>query len=83
MFGDMMDGGLEMADTANDLLAMEEELNANENEDGGKDETFEITLSICFDEDDKNTNNIDLMQLFQADAGLKCYQTKVSQTLLS
>ena len=58
----------------NDLMAMEEELNGEENEDGAGQDTFEITLSINFDEEDKNTLSLNLLQLFQADSSAKCYQ---------
>ena len=58
---------------------MEEELNnANQNQDNSAQDTFEITLSINFDEDDDNKLNIDLNKLFQTDPSLKCYQQKVS-----
>lgn len=65
----------------NDLMAMEEELNGDENEDGAGQDTLEITLSINFDEEDSNSLNLNLLQLFQADPGVKCYQQKVSKTL--
>lgn len=47
------------------LLAMEEELNnAGGNNDGQAQDSFEVTFSITFDEDDDNKHNIDLVQLF-------------------
>lgn len=76
-FGGMdQDFGLDQEDN---LLAMEEELNnANQNVDGGAQDTFEITLSIVFDEDDNNSHKLNLNDIFQADPKHKCYQQKVS-----
>ena len=80
-FEDQQMGGMENAlgigDEEDELLAMEEELNnANQNQEG--QDTFEVTMSIVFDEDDENTLNLDLKQVFQADQDKKCYSVKVS-----
>lgn len=81
-FEDRFGGGMEEAlgyDQDDNLLAMEEELNnANQNQDGGAQDTFEITLSIVMDEDDPNTLGLNLHQLFGGDPDKKCYQVKVS-----
>lgn len=59
-FGDAM--GLDEGDN---LLAMEEELNnAGGNRDGSAQDTFEVTFSITFDEDDDNKFNLNLAELF-------------------
>lgn len=72
-FGGAMDEALGY-DQDDNLLAMEEELNnANQNQDGGQQDTFEITLSIVMDEDDPNTLGLNLLQLFGGAPDKKCY----------
>lgn len=52
-------------DGEDNLLAMEEELNfAGSSKDGLSQDTFEVTFSILFDEDDDNKLNLNLAELF-------------------
>lgn len=68
--------GLENEDN---LLAMEEELNmVGPNKNGSAQDTFEVTFSITFDEDDDNKLNLNLAELFEAPADKGIYSVKVS-----
>ena len=51
-------GAMDMMDNVDNLLAMEEEI--GQANDGQATDTFEVTFSISFDEDDSNTLNLDL-----------------------
>jgi len=55
-------GGAMGLDDEDNLLAMEEEL--GQAKDGTATDTFEVTFSIAFDEDDPNSLNLNLADLF-------------------